>query len=393
MSAVLDRARASSTVAEPAGSAQAESSAESQDHPFPWWPLLAASPRDIWLFSPALDFAAFVLPALLSFALIALGKVLGLTSGETPSWLWLTCLLGVDVSHVWATGYRVYADPVERARRPVLYWGTPVLAYALGAAVHLGGGALLFWRVLAYLATFHFIRQQYGWMALYRRRAGEPRGVGAWIDAATIYLTTLYPLAVWHASSPRQFHWFVPGDFVLGLPPWVPELVRVVYGIVLGAYVVRALLQGIRGYLPLGKHLLVVTTALCWYVGIVVYNSDYVFTVTNVLIHGVPYFFLLYRYGRRSLLRTQSLAGWIIRQGAAAFWASLVVAAFGEEALWDGLVWHDHPAFFGGWSLHLSQTAIGLVVPLLALPQVTHYVLDAFIWRSGARGSANDRNG
>ena len=34
-------------------------------------------------------------------------------------------------------------------------------------------GELVFWRALAYLAVFHFVRQQYGWMALYRARMGE----------------------------------------------------------------------------------------------------------------------------------------------------------------------------------------------------------------------------
>ena len=39
-----------------------------------------------------------------------------------------------------------------------------------------------------------------------------------------------------------------------------------------------------------------VTTALCWGLGIVVFNSDYAFTVTNVIIHGVPYMALVYPF-------------------------------------------------------------------------------------------------
>ena len=53
-----------------------------------------------------------------------------------------------------------------------------------------------------------------------------------------------------------------------------------------------------HGFLNIGKDIVVATTAICWYIGIVVFNSDYAFTVTNVIIHGVPYFALIYFYAR-----------------------------------------------------------------------------------------------
>ena len=34
-------------------------------------------------------------------------------------------------------------------------------------------------------------------------------------------------------------------------------------------------------------------------VGIVVFDSDYAFTVTNVIIHGVPYFAIVYSWMRK----------------------------------------------------------------------------------------------
>jgi len=53
--------------------------------------------------------------------------------------------------------------------------------------------------------------------------------------------------------------------------------------------------------------------------------------------------------------------------------------AFAEELLWDCGVWHERPWLFGAsWSLDEWQPWL---VPLLAVPQVTHYVLDGFIWR------------
>src|SRR5205807_2576067 len=53
--------------------------------------------------------------------------------------------------------------------------------------------------------------------------------------------------------------------------------------------------------------------------------------------------------------------------------------AFAEELFWDRGVWHDRSWLFGEpWDLGALKLA---VVPLLALPQLTHYVLDGFIWR------------
>jgi hypothetical protein len=44
-------------------------------------------------------------------------------------------------------------------------------------------------------------------------------------------------------------------------------------------------------------------------------------------------------------------------------------------------VWHDQPGLFAGPALELGRGVLTLLVPLLALPQATHYVLDGWIWR------------
>lgn len=335
-----------------------------------------------WLFSRRADLLAFGAPALAALILVAASRAAGIA--DTPPGLWVLAVVGVDVAHVWSTAYRVYADPVEVRRRPLLYLGVPVLAWAAGAALHLHSAAL-FWRVLAYAAVFHFVRQQYGWVMLYRRRAGETSRAGRLLDAAAIYIATLYPLLAWHASLPRRFHWFVRGDFVPGLPPAVAAAARAAHAVILGAYVVRALVTARRGAVPWGKHLVVASTAICWWLGIVALDSDLAFTVTNVLIHGVPYVVLVHRYGARRFAGERGPAAAILAAGAPVFYGILVAVAFAEEGLWDALVWHDHPGLFGAWDLAPGPIALALVVPLLALPQAVHYALDAFIWKVGPK--------
>ena len=186
----------------------------------------------------------------------------------------------------------------------------------------------------------------------------------------------------WHAAPERNFHWFLPGDFLIGLPHPIGSAALALEGLVLLAYLAQALRRRDRSW---GKHLLVATTAACWYVGIVACNSDYVFTVTNVLIHGIPYLALTYRYGEARFSKEHHPIAKLFSLGWPLFYAALVAVALAEEGLWDGLVWHDHPQFFGAWSVQLGNDALALIVPLLAVPQGVHYWLDGFIWRVGAK--------
>jgi hypothetical protein len=343
-------------------------------------PAPQAGPRNIWLVSARWDVAVFGGSALLSLLLLAWGRAHGLDA--TPTWTWIIGVVFVDVAHVWSTVWRVYMDPEERARRPGLYLGIPLGAYAAGVLLH-SGGSLLFWRVLAYAAVFHFVRQQYGWVALYRRKLGVASRLDRVLDDAAIYSATLYPLLHWHAHLPREFEWFVKGDFLPGVPVGAAQALLPVHLTISAAWLLRQLQLLVTGRpLSPGKCLVVVSTWLCWWLGIVAFDSDYAFTVTNVLIHGVPYLGFVWFYGRNRY-----------REGAFArvfqprFWPlyllPLALVAFVEEWGWDRLVWHDHPGLFAGPELFPSRLLLSLLVPLLALPQATHYLLDAWVWKVG----------
>jgi hypothetical protein len=339
---------------------------------------VAAAPRPgWWLFSPRVDLGVFLGSAIASLLLLWVGARAGALYDETPDWAWVPAVLLIDVAHVYATGFRVYLDADELRRRAWLYGLTPALGYIIGVALY-SEGDLLFWRALAYLAVFHFVRQQYGWVALYRARMREQGRAGWWIDAAAIYMATIYPLIYWHAHLPRRFWWFLPGDFG-ALPLLVQQAAAPVYWLALGAYAVRSLYRWlVLGVVNPGKDIMLVTTALCWYVGIVAFNSDYAFTVTNVIIHGVPYLALVYWYARQR--REQAGRHYrLLARGVIAFLLTLWLLAYLEEMLWDRIAWHERSWLFGAaWDVSEWKY---LIVPLLALPQITHYVLDGFIWR------------
>lgn len=334
----------------------------------------------MWLFSAPVDLGVFLGSAVAAFLLLLIGAQFGVLYDAAPDWIWVPCVLLVDVAHVYSTTFKVYLDPDELKRRPILYGAVPVIGFVC-AFVVFAIGAHLFWRVLAYLAVFHFVRQQYGWVALYRSRRGEVDRIGHWIDSLAIYSATLYPLVYWHAHLPRQFWWFLEGDFLPSLPTVVASGLAPVYWLALGLYAARSMyVSVVQGRPNPGKDVVVGTTALCWYVGIVAFNSDYAFTVTNVIIHGVPYLALVYFAGRRRAEAVpKSPAGRLFGAGIVPFLGVLWVLAYVEELLWDRSVWQDRQWLFGqSWDVGSLSF---LIVPLLALPQIVHYVLDGFIWK------------
>ena len=113
-----------------------------------------------WLFSPAIDLSVFLGSAIVSLMLLVIGSQTGVLHADTPDWAWVPAILLVDVAHVYSTAFRVYFTPQELSRRWRLYIGVPVLAFLVGVMIHRTWGPTVFWRLLAYLAVFHFIQQQ-----------------------------------------------------------------------------------------------------------------------------------------------------------------------------------------------------------------------------------------
>ena len=163
------------------------------------------------------------------------------------------------------------------------------------------------------------------------------------------------------------------------LPQIVAKVLFPIYVTSLAVYFGKSVyLYFADGFLNIGKDIVVLTTAVCWYAGIVALNSDYAFTVTNVIIHGVPYFALIFFYAKsrretaNKFYRSLS-SNWLI------FLATLWALAYLEELFWNRGVWHEHESLFGA-SWNLDDWKMYLV-PLLAVPQLTHYILDGFIWK------------
>ncbi len=335
------------------------------------------------LVSPRHDFTWFVLPGILA-------AIAGLTIGLLPATsetreggglgLWILGVLLVDVAHVYASLYRTYLDPQARALHRKRLWVIPLLCLWFGVLLHLES-PLLFWSVLAYIAIFHFIKQHLGFALLYVR-AGREQTLDRTLTTAAIWAGTLGPVLHWHAHLPTRFTWFVQGDLISGTPALMGTIALWGQVPIWAAFFVRRYQRWRQGHANPILLALVVLPAVNWHLGMVLFDDDRVFTITNVFFHGIPYFALVWVAGGKDQVAARlKHAGPALL--ALAFYGLLVALAVTEEALWDRLIWHERGDLFGSGELEFSSLATAFVVSLLTVPQATHYVLDRFIWRAG----------
>jgi hypothetical protein len=344
-----------------------------------------------WLYSPLVDFSFILLPPfLITLFVVLLLPLIGEVEAF-PNWLWFVLIVGVDVSHVYGTLFRTYFDREEVRTYGSILVAAPLVGFCVGCGVY-SMNPLFFWRLLAYAAVFHFVRQQYGFLMLYSVGGAQSRWEKR-IDALAVYAACLLPLLYWH-TTPREFSWFVKGDFLYFSVPAAASLCA-------GAYLIVGLLYAVKelGTLRKGssfnvpKNLVLLGTGVSWFVGIVAINNDIAFTAINVISHGVPYLALIWIHGRNQS-EVQSLHEHtyylpVLRYLfkpilLPSFLLLLLGLATLEEYLWDGFVWHERVSLFGSIlsrNVSLSNDTLTLLVPLLALPQFTHYILDGYIWR------------
>jgi hypothetical protein len=323
-----------------------------------------------------------------------LPAVLAVDAGENE-WndriVWLFAVVLIDVAHVYATLFRTYFDARARQLHRLKLVGIPAILWLLGVALHLAD-PLWFWRVFAYIAVFHFIKQHIGFLALYQRL--EASGAANWPGRLVLWLNTLGPIVWWHAHLPRAFSWFVAGDFIEFLRPPIGNLAP---QLALASLALYALWR-IPSYCHRRAHpmvdAMIIGPAVTWHLGMVYFDHDHIFTLTNVLPHGIAYMALVWQSGGRRQIRTwldqMNTPGETNGNHSAAvvaliYLGSLAMLALGEEALWDHAFWRENTWLFGDLGQALAQPfARALFASLLMLPQATHYVLDRYIWRAGA---------
>lgn len=346
-----------------------------------------------WLFSQKTDLWVLFAPVWLTW-IVSFLLPETVVHAEVSIWVFVLIIIGLDVSHVWSTIFRTYLDKEEFNNHRSLLIVAPITAFIFSLALA-SISFHLFWRVLAYVAVFHFIKQQYGFMRIYKARNGDFRKKRI-SDSQVIYLSMIFPIFYWHINLNREFSWFVSGDFLqVNLPTQTVHLFNtigiVAYFLILGFWLIEEFIYSRKpeNQLPVGKVLWILTTAGNWYIGIVFFNSDLIFTITNVVAHGLPYIALIVFYEHRKSTFTHKKWSKSLIKAAFTIVLVIVILAFTEEYLWDVMVYRDHPQFFESvidYPFELPSAfwqTVGLA--MLSVPQITHYIVDRYIWKSNEK--------
>ncbi len=340
--------------------------------------------RTHWIFSKRLDLLMLFAPVWLIWV-IAFLLPPAARQTEVSLYLWIVIVLGIDVSHVWSTLFRTYLDREERHHHQTVLLVAPIAAFGLSLLVAFISFDL-FWRCLAYVAVYHFIKQQYGFMKIYKAKGQDFRK--GWLsDNLMIYISMLYPVVYWHLNLDRTFVWFAEGDFIH--PQLNAEFLSYfnLIGNTLYLLLITLWLLGEgwhylknKANVSLGKTLWIVTTAGNWFLGIVFFNSDLVFTLTNVVAHGLPYFTLVIFYLIKKKALQNQRANAVIIGGYVILGALLL--AFVEELFWNQLVYQEEDGLRFGAFATISPLLQWIALAVLAVPQITHYLIDGFIWKN-----------
>lgn len=339
-----------------------------------------------WIISAPVDVALVAIPFLLAPALALVPQDPG---AVTPLWAFLLLVVGFDVAHVWATLYISYLDPEVRARRKLALLLPIPLAFGITYRLHAYDPAV-FWTLLAYFAIYHFAAQHYGFVALYEHRAGEGRLLDRRLDKWTTWVGALGPVVWWHAASAeRGFDWFGHGEqFLLAIDPSFKLDVYVVMALTAVVYALRQGVLAWRGRFNWGKNLWMLAIWASWSIGVTITEHPLVSLAVINLLHGIPFLALVWHRCRQDLPRKTGAVAWFT-QRAWAFFGLIVVLALLEEGLWDGLLWGNYLSLDDG--PRLSTRGQSLAVAFLAVPQIVHYVLDGFLWKTDGKNPDLDR--
>ena len=123
-----------------------------------------------WIHKPKTDSLFIIFPTFFALLMVVIFNDWLLKIQEEYSfYTWLFLIVFIDVAHVYATLFKTYFVPSEFQKRKKLLIILPIICFLIGLVLY-GFGSAVFWSVLAYVAVFHFVRQQYGFVRLYARK-------------------------------------------------------------------------------------------------------------------------------------------------------------------------------------------------------------------------------
>jgi len=194
-----------------------------------------------WIIGRTADLTCLIGGALVAYGFLAAHLVFGVAA-VTIYMLWV---LAIDGPHVFATLSRTYLDGRERAAHgALLRWSLCFFAlgpFAVAASAAVGGRLPydLFLTFCSAWAYWHVVRQHYGVMVLYKKKAQDTALADDRVDSLALYAGLLAPIVSFVLHNGRTLA-------MIGLdapPPWAQQASLAAWGVFAAALLALAARQ------------------------------------------------------------------------------------------------------------------------------------------------------
>lgn len=351
------------------------------------------------LYSPIFDSIFFFAPFVVAIIFVKISELYfpSILYPETsPLWFFIFAIV-FDVGHVWWTLYRWYLQKNIFSKHWRLLIGVPILSFII--LVILSNITLAWYdpyyvplAFLAHIALYHFIKQQVGFVLLYDKRSenlGSMEYASRKADTIITWIVTSFPFFYWMMHYELiTLNWFTAWEYTI-LSSIIPrtELIWIIYAIWCILYAVFQILLTFRwAHINPLKYLYIFGTAYIWYTWMVAYDSIIIFGFGNMLLHGLNYYGLIIG----STYHSNNYGKWLEQLRRLGIWIfsttiifSLFLFGYIEEFFWNQFIWQEKTIIFSDffYNIWYNQFILIIIFSILGSIQLTHYILDRYIWR------------
>jgi hypothetical protein len=324
-----------------------------------------------YFFSKKVDLIAFTtfIPVYLLYCIFFETSFVTLPP-QPPYWFFILGWTLVDGSHVYSTLLVSYGDKDMFQQLKTLFLIVPIALLVSAFAFMYSGSPALFFYFLAYLAMVHFIRQEFGWMKIATRFDPAAPGWLMNLDKATAYAMTILPM-MWFMRKTQSGFWYQKGD-LLAIPDNIAEMAMTLYWPVVGVFLITNIYHSLKTKtVNLSKYLVFINTFFGWYMAKVHVQNTYLAVWLMIFHHGIPYYFIVFKTERVS-----NKIQWVNNLGKFKYPALYLSFA---AIFFAFLMSHSGNSYV--IQLAQNQTLKALVYAIAVTPQMTHFILDGFIWK------------
>lgn len=317
-----------------------------------------------YFYSKAWTFLFFAFPFIL---ILSMNLIFGydVKSSKEKSLIYFFLIKYItDATHVMSTYFLFLKSSAHRRALNSKLYLVPVLTILVSYLIY-GYSTQTFEVILGYMALFHIVMQQFGWLKI-SHRLNKCDSFEQKINYSAFIGMTLMPILYWHSGasvvSPSYFY---------------PENIKVIFStkmagyFVLGSYLLTApmVFYTIFNFLKnrivnLSSVLITIATGNIFYIGLIYAKSPTYFWLSLIITHAWGYHFFI----SKNLMQLEGFSS----QANSYKKNTRVILSWMLAIILLAGTWY----YFIFSFKHLKW-----VIPMLWSPLLIHYVFDSIVWK------------